>query len=319
MAATPKPLPWYKFPYTNDYGGPEPFGTFPKPDINIQCPDGTPITALLPGVITGINASDGHVPAWGAVMTIRLDKPVNAVATHIAYLHLEPLESHFQIGQHVSKGDTIGYSGGQTAAGSEKVPVGVALYNGDVYGEGPTWDLYVGSKWLDPQPVLKAAGNAGEGNTRSAGEVITSIASHIRPDESVAELLAGMDVALYMKNPFPVDTSTQQATIAAAAGGLISGAAQVIPGGHIVTGGISLFEQLFPPSKGPPDPFVYLGDVAEGLIQNFAALFVRTLFVVFGIIVLVIVIQATLLQSVNKVLEPVGGISGAVKTIGAIA
>lgn len=316
-----KPLPWYKFPYESDYGGAEPYGPYAKPDINIQCPDGTPITNLLAGTITGLNASDGHVQAFGAVVTLRLDKPLNALATHIAYLHLEPLPNYLAIGQHVPKGEVVGYSGGQSAQGSEKAVVGVALYNGPVYGEGPTFDLYnaVGNPLLDPAQVLKKAGNAGSGQ-KTAKETITSIAEHIRPDESVATLLAGMDVALAIQNPFAVDASKGgDSAIAAAAGGFISGTAQVLSGGIIPGGGIPFFESLFSPSKGPPDPFVYLGDVAEGLLQNFAAVFVRTLFIVFGIIVLVIVVQATLLQSVNKVLEPVGGISGAVKTVGAIA
>ena len=290
------PTPWYKYPYTNDYAvAPDPYGSYPKPDINIQCPDGTPITNLLAGTVSGLNSADGSVPAWGACVTLRLDTPVNDVATHIAYLHLEPLPGFLSIGLHVPAGEVIGYSGGGSAQGLEKVPVGVALYNGDIYGYGPTWNLYVGSAWLNPVPVLTQADNSGGGAT-SVADTITSIASSITPDESVAQLLMGMDVALQILNPFTAASSQ------------VSGDVSVF--------GIPIPVQL-PASIS--DPFQYIGDVAEGLIQNFAAVFIRTLFIVFGVIVIVIIFQATFTTAVNKALEPVGGISGAATKIAALA
>ena len=297
-----KPKPWYKYPYVADYAaGQDPFGNFPKPDINIECPDGMPITNLRAGTVTGLNSSDGSVPAWGACVTLRLDKPVNEVATHIAYLHLEPIPSFLTIGLHVPAGEVIGYSGGASAQGLEKVPVGVALYNGDIYGFGPTWDLYVGSAWLDPTPVLKAAGNSGTGQSKTAGETITSIAEHIRPDEGVAELLHAMDIALKIQNPF------LGATISATAF-----TAEVPLGPFQVPISVSL-------PKSISDPFTYIGDVAEGLIQNFSAVFVRSLFIVMGILILYVVVQATMISRINQFLEPVGGISGAVEKGAALA
>ena len=312
-----KPTPWYKYPYTPDYGGVEPYspppgtaGYYPKPDINIQCPDGTPITALLPGVISGINSSDGHVPAWGACMTIRLDKPVNAVATHMAYLHLEPLESHFQIGQHISKGDVIGYSGGQTAAGSEHVPVGIALCDGDIYGETGFRDQYLGSAWLDPSGVLKAAGNAGTGTSQTPGEMLTNAFQAIRPDENVAQLLWSLDVALRVQNPFVA------ANTAAANAQPIKAD---IAGPNIPFLNKPLFDLPVTVPNQIADPFIWLGDVAEALLQNFAAVFVRTLFIVFGIMILYVVVQASMLSQINQVLEPVGGASGGAEKLLALA
>ena len=147
-------VPWWKYPRIDNYGGVEPFGGFAKPDSNIQIPADYPVTALLPGVVTALDS--GNV-AWGAVVTIRLDTPINAIATHTAYLHLA--STTVSVGQHVNSGDLIGYNGYQNAAGTQKVPLGFALYNGDHYGFGASWGQYLGSAALNPVPLLDAAAN----------------------------------------------------------------------------------------------------------------------------------------------------------------
>ena len=43
------------------YGSPDPLGPYGKPDSNIECPDGTLITALLPGTVSGLVTN----PSWG--------------------------------------------------------------------------------------------------------------------------------------------------------------------------------------------------------------------------------------------------------------
>lgn len=149
--------PWYTYPRIDQYGTPDPFGGFPKPDSNIQVPDNYPITALLGGTVTGINSPSGSIPAWGAVVTIKLDSPLNPIATHTAYLHLASIAPGLAVGSHVSAGDLIGYSGGKSAAGSQKVPLGFALYHGPFYGFGPEWSQYLGSPSLNMTALLTAA------------------------------------------------------------------------------------------------------------------------------------------------------------------
>lgn len=146
--------PWYQFPRIDNYGGVEPFGGFAKPDSNIQLPPNYPVTALLPGVVTYIDAPGYNVPAWGAAITIKLDTPVNAIATHTAYIHLASIPANVQVGTHVNAGDLIGYNGGINAAGTQKVPLGFALYNGDHYGFGQSWSQYLGSAALNPVSLL---------------------------------------------------------------------------------------------------------------------------------------------------------------------
>lgn len=154
--------PWYMYPFVAAIGTPDPYGGFPKPDVNVQVPDGYPITALLPGTVSGINSIGGAVPPYGAVVTVKLQTPVNNLATHTAYLHLKGVAPNITPGTWVNSGDVIGYSGGGSAAGSQKVPVGFALYNGDYYGQGSAWGLMSLQNVLgplNPVPVLTGAKN----------------------------------------------------------------------------------------------------------------------------------------------------------------
>lgn len=156
---------WYAYPRIDNYAiFPDPYGAFPKPDSNINAPAGTPITALGSGIVSGINAPDGSNPAFGQVVTIKLDQPLNPIATHMAYLHLNGLPAGLAIGQRVSVGDTIGYAG---ANAQGNAGTGFALYNGDFYGYGPTWAQYVGSAFLNPVPFLNKV-------VASGGSVATS-------------------------------------------------------------------------------------------------------------------------------------------------
>src|SRR5258708_5727577 len=148
---------WYSYPRIDNYGAPDPFGGFPKPDSNILCPENTPITSPLAGIVSGINAPDGSLPAWGAVVTIKLLVPYNPIADHIAFLHLSSITPGLKIGSSVSVGQVIGVGGsGPHAAGTQKAALGFAFYHGDFYGYGPTWAQYDGKPELNPVPFLVA-------------------------------------------------------------------------------------------------------------------------------------------------------------------
>ncbi len=145
---------WYKYPRVDAIGTPDIYGNFPKPDSNIQLSAGHPVTALLAGTVTDVDRTS----AWGCAVTIKLDKPLNQLATHTAYLHLAG-QIPVGVGDHVNAGDLIGYSGSSLACGSQKVPLGFALYAGDAYGYGDAWQKqmqYV-TTLLNPVPLLDAA------------------------------------------------------------------------------------------------------------------------------------------------------------------
>jgi hypothetical protein len=148
--------PWYTFPRIDNMGSPDPYGGFPKPDSNIQLPANYPVTALLPGTVT---STDGGGVSWGGTVTIRLDTPLNSLATHTSYIHLAG--ETVSTGQHVSAGQLIGYNGGSAAQGAQKVPLGFALYNGDHYGfDGWQYETYTNvTGLLNPVSLLNAAKN----------------------------------------------------------------------------------------------------------------------------------------------------------------
>jgi hypothetical protein len=148
--------PWYTFPRIDNMGSPDPYGGFPKPDSNIQLPANYPVTALLPGTVT---STDGGGVSWGGTVTIRLDTPLNSLATHTSYIHLAG--ETVSTGQHVSAGQLIGYNGGSAAQGAQKVPLGFALYNGDHYGfDGWQYETYTNvTGLLNPVSLLNAARN----------------------------------------------------------------------------------------------------------------------------------------------------------------
>lgn len=204
--------PWYTFPRIDNLGGIEPFGGFPKPDSNIQLPANYPVTALLPGTVTAI---DGGEVAWGGVITIALDAPLNALATHTAYLHLAGIASGIRVGAHVAQGQLIAYNGSGNAQGAQKVPLGFALYNGDHYGFGNAWSLMTKANlnggMLDPVPLLNAAA-AGTLPVSSGGvgiPALASLASYTPVTQLVHQTLIntagfyGMALALDEAEQFP--------------------------------------------------------------------------------------------------------------------
>lgn len=208
--------PWWTYSRVDGYGSPDPFGGFPKPDSNIQYPAGAPVAALLPGTVSGINAPNGSVPPYGAVVTIKLDQPLNKLATHTAYLHLSR-PYNVKVGQHVSAGDLIGFNGGINAAGSQKVPLGFALTSTDYYGYGAGWKQNLGNANLDPTGLLGAAqsgnlnnylqglklnpvnltGQSGSQQPGSIGGAATAVSSWLAPLQSIG-VSWGEHIAIFL-------------------------------------------------------------------------------------------------------------------------
>lgn len=161
---------WYTFPRIDNFGTIDPAGPYWKPDSNVQLPGNYPVTALLSGTVTSI-----QVTSWGQhVVTVKLDSPLNSLATHTFYEHLSNSAPGLTTGQHVTAGQLIGYN---NPSGS--VPLGFGLYSGDVYGSGSAWstlqqDLAPGGPGLlNPTSLL----NSSSGNGSSLLSSLTSGAS----------------------------------------------------------------------------------------------------------------------------------------------
>lgn len=231
---------WWTFPRIDNLGLPDSYGGFPKPDSNIQVPDNYHIETILSGTVSGINAPGGNVDAWGASVTIRLDNPLNDLATHIAFLHLANVT--VRMGQHVNVGDRIGYNGGNFAAGSQKVPLGVALYHGEYYGHDGwqymTVQNLTGKGKLNIVPLLDAAksgslstfvpnwsaSGAGGNNAspfsfasqpfglstflQQSSQVTSKVAGAITPGTDVAVVLEVIDLVMKVINPFQIFINT---------------------------------------------------------------------------------------------------------------
>jgi hypothetical protein len=184
--STPTPTgsvkPWWFFPRIDNYGEPDPYGGFPKPDSNIQVPANYPIIALLSGTVSGINSPSGAIPDWGAVITLLLDKPLNAHATHTAYLHLASVASGLKVGSSVQAGQLVGYNGGVNAAGAQKVPLGFALYQGSYYGFDQ-WNP--GDPLLNMTPLLNSAANGQIPVNNASGGFLTSVLSSVTGSTSL--------------------------------------------------------------------------------------------------------------------------------------
>lgn len=147
-------LAWVQQPRIDNLGQPDPYGGFPKPDSNIQTKTFQPIGALLPGTVTNVDTSS----PWGYAVTVKLDKPLNNLATHTAYLHLGQVS--VSQGQHVNVGDVLGTAGAQP--GFQQAGMGFALYPGDAYGRGSEWanmtvPNLTGNGLLNPVPLLNQA------------------------------------------------------------------------------------------------------------------------------------------------------------------
>ena len=293
--------PWYTYPRIDGYGGSEPYGGL-KHDSNVQVPDGTPITALLAGTISGINniVSTGPIPgtsypSWGAQVTVLLKNPINAIATHVAYLHLTGIPTTLKIGQTIGAGTLLGYSGGALADGAEKAPVGVALYQGDSYGYGPTWNANALTPLLNPVPLLNMAQNGtlnvpgGASGTGSGGGLLggifgggasssqtggptfgQTVTTTLTPNADLQLTLMLLDELLVVVNPFVVQNPVQDVI------SLPSAPVGIGPISTTVGGGSISFT----------DPIMYIQDVAYQAALDFKSVVLRVLFFLLGLYIL---------------------------------
>lgn len=225
----------------------------------------------MPGTVTAL---DGGEVQWGAVVTIRLDTPLNSMATHTVYLHLA--RSTVKVGQHVNTGDLIAYNGYASAAGYQKVPLGFALYNGDHYGFGSAWGLMTKTNLnglLNPVPVLNSAKNGtipvSSTSVNNLGiPPLTGLGKYIPSSQQVHETLIntpgfyGIALAIDEAEKFPgwVDLTQKQPDVT------ISG----------VDTGFS-----------PPDIVGLTRSVGSTLTDNFLAFAIRFDLVLFGTILLI--------------------------------
>lgn len=170
LSTLPKPQ-WFQYPvgvpplntnYDVGLGG--------SHDETVLCPPNMPVTSIVSGTVSDLSA-----PSWGKQVGIKLDNPVNG-KPYFAHLHLSALNPSLSIGQHVNKGNLLGWAGGANEESqylgtsnptgqnflnspdmSSRVQVGIALMDGPSYG-GSGWENFPPLDInLDPSNVLLQA------------------------------------------------------------------------------------------------------------------------------------------------------------------
>jgi hypothetical protein len=146
---------WYDFAIVSHFGETDREGKYWQPDANLAVPFEYPVISIVSGVVTWKEYTD-----WGQwVLTIRLDVPLNRLATHMFFEHMSSI--YVGVGERVSKGTTLGLTG--TAA--VNILLGVGLYSGDKYGSGSAWTILQndlkpgGAHLLDPTPLIESVRN----------------------------------------------------------------------------------------------------------------------------------------------------------------
>lgn len=141
---------WLQYPRIDNFGTIDPQGNYWKPDSNVLTPPGYPITNLYPGTVTDVRRT-----SWGqTVVTVKLDRAINPLATHVFYEHMH--DATVSVGQHIASGTLLGHANLK----GEGANVGVGLYGGDVYGNGPAWQTLQndlrpgGAGLLNPTKIL---------------------------------------------------------------------------------------------------------------------------------------------------------------------
>lgn len=161
---------WYEYPISVPFGNPNYDAHLGgSHDMAFQVPPNTPITALVDGLITDISA-----PTWGKQVCLKI---AGYAAPYMAYLHLAAVNPSLRVGQSISKGSLIGWSGGcnrpeqygsssnptgenflNTPEMSSQPQIGIALMYGPVYGSGAGWKVFppIDEK-LNPMPLISQA------------------------------------------------------------------------------------------------------------------------------------------------------------------
>jgi hypothetical protein len=163
--------PWYSYTYDQNFGtypDPLPGANYPKPDTNFYgIPDGTAITALASGTVTGVRRMPWSPLAYS--VTVQMDQPFNSVAKYTAYNYVS--NPTVSVGQHVNVGDTLAFSGNPYNIGTA-----FALVDTPIYGTGSSNEPFSGNyvnPALNPVPFLQSIlpnGGGGGSLTTVLGE-----------------------------------------------------------------------------------------------------------------------------------------------------
>jgi hypothetical protein len=279
---------WFSSPVTNYYNGQSEKGE--DYSTSFGTPVGVPVGGKIVRIVSNNNAINDIVELEDSSGAVWLYQHITAK---------------------VKVGDTLGCGG---IIGTENgLPV-------DQYSTGPhievrycppgKWSISTDSwvePWVNPRSIFGSLVNQPAGSVDS-GSFLTGIPGvgtalgalakgvHIAPDATVAEFMTGIDTALELRNPFNV-------TIDGGSDFSILGVDTGIPN----------------PASDARAVFEGAEEIFTNIVNDMAALVIRTGFIVIGIVIIYMVIGRAMTGVVNQALEPVGGIQGATRLVGAFA
>jgi len=212
--STPTGKQWYDYPinqindYATSYKG---AGTdTPHFAVDIEAPMDTPFYFLEPGTIV-----KADYQAWGGEV---FEQPDDKTRPQEYVYHLDQI--NVKVGQHVSIGQRVGLSGGQTSGGSHptspQFSTGPHIHFGEFtkFVDSPNGMIPYGP---DPNPLLQAAqgGNvsassdSGTGTTNNASNSLIAVNAPTPLAQKVNDILsefpgfAGLAIALDKAEQFP--------------------------------------------------------------------------------------------------------------------
>lgn len=155
-------LAWFQYP-SDSAGGSygqiqDPLATawnpYKKPDVNWAVPFGVPITSLTSGMVTDV--TDHGKCCGGLSVVVLMDRPLNRLATHVAYNFLG--NATVRVGQRVGMGSQVG-----TAGSPYGIDFALGLTPDNTWG-GASFNLNAtGNSLLDPHLLLSGARSLGSG------------------------------------------------------------------------------------------------------------------------------------------------------------
>lgn len=201
-------MQWYEYKIISTFGEIDRQGQYWQPDINIDCPGDTPVTALRSGIVSSsVYTSFGQ---W--TVTIKLDVPVNRLATHMFFEHMR--SSSVVSGQSVKPGDVVGYA---NFPGIDGASLGIGLYSGDVYGTGQAWQILQndlkpgGEHLLDATSLIEEAKNGTSipsSNSNGQIDFVSKTGNYIAKDVfKIPDYLVNSDVSKLIGGVFYASTS----------------------------------------------------------------------------------------------------------------
>jgi hypothetical protein len=202
---------WYDTPDWNNYREVYNWAIYPVNGDDIPVPYNTPITALFPATV-----QKEYYDASGGTVILKADDP--SQLKNVPYYYYAHLDQYtVAAGQHVSAGDIVGYSGGQTSGGlhpaSQQYSSGPHIMIGESKSDTIPYTLGTLTPDLNPHWMLDYAKGANI-PTNTTGMTTYNLSSNTCPKKGqkctcppgYSESTNGLGDPMCKNNSFPFNS-----------------------------------------------------------------------------------------------------------------